>query len=96
MAQPLSELLHECVVRIVLPKLSQGTGFFVAPGVVLTCAHVIEAAQTGNIPIKVCWKGQTVTAQIQEFRSAVYPDLALLQVPLSDHPCVLLLSLIHI
>ncbi len=90
MAQSLYELLHDCVVRIALPKVSQGTGFFVAPGVILTCAHVIEAAHKGNTPIEVSWNGQTVTAQIQEFRDTVYSDLALLQVHLSNHPCVLL------
>ncbi len=90
MAQSLYPLLHDCTVRIVLPKVSQGTGFFVAPGVVLTCAHVVEAAQKGNIPIEISWNGQTSTAQFLEFRNASYPDLALLQVNLSNHPSVLL------
>lgn len=90
MAQSLYELLHACTVRIAVPKVSQGTGFFVAPGIVLTCAHVVEAAQNGNTPIEVSWNGQTATAQIQEFRDGSYPDLALLQVSKAHHPCVLL------
>src|SRR5713101_1040919 len=90
MTQSLYDLLRVCTVRIAVPKVSQGTGFFVAPGIVLTCAHVIEAAQKGNTPIEVSWNGQTAQAHIQELRNVSYPDLALLQVSLVAHPCVLL------
>jgi hypothetical protein len=90
MLQSLYELLHACTVRIVVPKVSQGTGFFVAPGRVLTCSHVIEAAQRGNNPVEVTWNGQTATGHIQEFRNVSSLDLALLEVNLSNHPCVLL------
>lgn len=89
MAPSLYELLHDCTVRIVA-KGSQGTGFFVAPGLILTCSHVVENAYKAHLPVEVSWKGQTVTAQIFEFRNAEYPDLALLQVNISNHACVLL------
>lgn len=90
MGQSLYGLLHDCIVQVVVPKKSQGTGFFVAPGLVLTCAHVVEAAQEGNLPIQVSWHDQTFLAQIQEYLDSKYPDLALLKVNLSNHPCVLL------
>lgn len=90
MTQSLYNLFHACTVRIVVPKMSQGTGFFVAPNLVLTCAHVIEASQKGNNLIKVSWNGQIIEAHIQEFRHVSYPDLALLRVSLDHHPCVLL------
>ncbi|HYT28183.1 MAG TPA: trypsin-like peptidase domain-containing protein [Ktedonobacteraceae bacterium] len=92
MTQSLYELLADCTVRI-LASGGSGTGFFVAPGLILTCAHVIENAQQGGmqkLPIKVFWKGQEYSAQIGTFRNAPYPDLALLQAPISDHPYVLL------
>lgn len=92
MTQTLYELLADCTVRI-LSGGASGTGFFVAPGQVLTCAHVIANAQQGGVqklPIKVFWKGQEYSAQIVAFRDPDYPDLALLQAPISDHPCVLL------
>jgi hypothetical protein len=89
MAPSLYELLSDCTVRIVA-KGSQGTGFFVAPGLILTCSHVVENAYKAHLPVEVSWKGQTVTAQIFEFRNAEYPDLALLQVNISNHACVLL------
>jgi hypothetical protein len=90
MAQSLYELLHDCIVKVVDPQGSQGTGFFVAPGLILTCAHVVEAAQKQKIPVEISWNGQKIAAQIQEFRDVSYPDLALLQVNVSNHPCVLL------
>jgi hypothetical protein len=34
-------LLRETTVRIVLPRGASGTGFFVAPGIVATCKHVL-------------------------------------------------------
>lgn len=85
----LYELLHDCTVRVAVSKVSQGTGFFVAPGLVLTCAHVVETAQKGNIPIEITWNDRITTAQIHAFRNVSYPDLALLHITFSDHPCVL-------
>ena len=92
MNQSLYGLLYACTVRISVPRLSQGTGFFVAPGMILTCAHVVEAAQKSDAPIEVSWNGQTTNARISQFRNLSYPDLALLQVDLAQHPCVLLHS----
>lgn len=98
MVQSRYELLCQCMVRVEVPdgpKKAQGTGFFVAPGLILTCAHVVEDAQKAGAGIKITWwKGQKIIeersmgAQIKEFRAAPYPDIALLQVELTDHPCV--------
>ncbi|MGH2974182.1 MAG: trypsin-like peptidase domain-containing protein, partial [Solirubrobacterales bacterium] len=41
---PLISLLDECVVRVERDGKFAGTGFFVAPGEVLTCAHVVGGA----------------------------------------------------
>ena len=46
---PLLDLLAQCTVRIDLDGKFEGTGFFVAPGEVLTCAHVVH----GGRPITV-------------------------------------------
>ncbi len=90
MAQSLYELLHACIVRITVPKVSQGTGFFVVPGGILTCTHVIQDALKSNAPIEISWNNQTTMAHIQGFRDASSSDLALLRVNQSNHPCVLL------
>ena len=42
MPQRLDELLQECSVKITVPG-GWGTGFFVAPGLILTCDHVGKA-----------------------------------------------------
>lgn len=41
----LEELLQHCVVKIVSNRGGWGTGFFVAPNQILTCAHVVRALQ---------------------------------------------------
>jgi len=40
MAERLEDLLRECAVQVIGER-SQGAGFFVAPGKVMTCVHVI-------------------------------------------------------
>jgi len=68
MAQSLYELLHNCIVKVVDPQGSRGTGFFVAPGLILTCAHVVEAAGKQKMPVEISWNGQKIAAQMQELR----------------------------
>ncbi len=91
MAQTLYELLNDCVVVVNVPALgSQGTGFFVASGLILTCAHVIEAPPAANTTIGIGWRGKTFPASLLKQTDAKGSDLALLQVTIQDHPCVLL------
>src|ERR1700676_1068017 len=84
------ELLHECIaqVKVVDADGLLGTGFFVAPGLLLTCAHVVALAQ--GHPLELVWQTQKLT--VVEIRQAPHPtaDLALLRVALTQHPCVLL------
>ena len=89
MEQQLYELLRQCTVRVSVPgKNGHGTGFFVAPGLILTCAHVVKAVQATTSLVEVYWNGQFHPAQIIQSRDDY--DLSLLQVNLSDHPCVYL------
>ncbi len=91
------ELLRDCSVRIVTAG-SSGTGAFVAPGLVLTCAHVIASAREAAGPLRVRWSRCELDAEIVDYHAGPFPDLALLRVrhgkhpcvPLSGHPCVLL------
>src|SRR2546421_9339103 len=85
----LYELLHLCTVRVsVVGRAGHGTGFFVAPGRILTCAHVVKAAQPNTDIVEALWDGQPHPARIMQFEPA--SDLALLQIDLKNHPCVLL------
>src|SRR5262249_45103327 len=80
------------------PDGGSGTGFFVAPGWVLTCAHVVRSADRVTVTPDRSVAGAPVEATV-EARSAPpaagllwpFPDLALLHLEQAiDHPCVLL------
>ncbi|MFW5779697.1 MAG: trypsin-like peptidase domain-containing protein, partial [Coleofasciculus sp.] len=48
-------LLQQCTVKLSLPG-GWGTGFFVAPQWILTCAHVVKKAE--REPVQVRWQTQ--------------------------------------
>lgn len=103
--EQLLELLRQCTVKLAVPG-GHGTGFFVASGMVLTCAHVVEPAQKSKKPVTAYWNGQSYSADIQDFLSELhpglklqYPDLALLKVDAltnTKHPCVFLHTEAHL
>lgn len=45
----LTESLRAVTIPLVAPSGTVGTGFFVAPGIVITCAHVITERETRRI-----------------------------------------------
>ena len=97
--EQLLELLRQCTVKLVVTR-GHGTGFFVSPGTILTCAHVVDADQKNNRDVTVQWHGQSFTASIQYLLSEMhsglrvqYPDLALLKFDdpkIINYPCVYL------
>ncbi|MDB9341544.1 MULTISPECIES: serine protease [Cyanophyceae] len=80
--------LQSCTVRLNFAS-SQGTGFFVAPNLILTCAHVVQLAKDN--PVQVFWKAedQNYTAKVTQLYEAPI-DLALLKLDENcwTHPCV--------
>lgn len=83
MSKSLEELLRLCTVRISLASKDchEGTGFFAAPDLILTCAHVVQDAHKNNLALKLDWQGREITdVEIYKYTDAVYPDLALLKV----------------
>lgn len=89
MEGPLFELLYKCVVRLIVPN-GQGTGFFVAPGSILTCAHVVDEAKNDASRIIVRYRNEKFKVESIKFLNKPYPDLALLRIDLDKHPCVYL------
>jgi len=81
--------LNRCTVRLATLRES-GAGFFVAPSLILTCAHVVGNVEGDGISITVEWEGQTDTSEI--LRLEPDADLALLKLEKapSNHPCVFL------
>src|SRR5579859_2204482 len=81
-------LLRQCSARVsVSANKGHGTGFFVAPGVLLTCAHVVRDAATSR-SADVYWESLHYPASIIDFLPE--QDLVLLQVDFTTHPCVYL------
>jgi len=101
--EQLIDLLRGCTVRLSVSG-GHGTGFFVAPGTILSCAHVVKPAQEAKKAVTAFWNGQAYIASIQHYLGEthselqmLYPDLALLKVDkLSDHPCVYLHEEAHL
>jgi Trypsin-like peptidase domain len=100
MTERLEDLLRACTVRV-LGGPMPGAGFFVAPGTVLTCFHVIGDSQAltvrwerdGQPPVEVPVSGRAlVVADRGRPIPALdrdYPDIAVLEVAgLDGHPCV--------
>lgn len=78
------EQLKCCTVRVDITRDDRGTGFFVAPGLVLTCHHVLKSEAT----IEIWWQGKTYSANVNEHSEEA--DLALLQLigEVPEHPVV--------
>jgi CHAT domain/Trypsin-like peptidase domain len=93
------DLLPRCTVRVDVAGAPKGTGFFVAPGTVVTCAHVIESQRLSpgdmDPAIEIVLSGGDVRYPMQRRSGGDWrqDDVALLQLVNSvDHPCVLLAS----
>jgi hypothetical protein len=95
-AGSLDALLARCVVRVDDGATFRGSGFFVAPGEVLTCAHVVH----GVAELSITWAGVRARATpvavlpalaADDARAGFYPfpDVALLRLTEpAQHPCV--------
>src|SRR3954452_4135399 len=84
------KLLRNVTVQVVGDKL--GTGFFVAPGFVLTCSHLVTCA---GQRVSIRWGGRVLLATVRYASSGVagdrsdYPDLAVVELEeaLPGQPC---------
>jgi S1-C subfamily serine protease len=87
MDSQLEQYLRRCCVRIGSSAL--GTGFFVQPGRVLTCAHVVSdqfpsrAVQLGDT-FRAFWLDRPLRATVRRLTDDSYPDLAELDVVTED------------
>ncbi|MFG3323660.1 trypsin-like peptidase domain-containing protein [Streptomyces sp. NPDC048171] len=91
----LQELQENC--RVFVEGVTDGTGFFVAPGFVVSCAHV--TGDEAGLPVRVRWCGRDYEAVVRaasvnagEGFGGLYafPDLAVVELvdPPAGHPCV--------
>jgi Trypsin-like peptidase domain len=90
------ELLQECTLRITdTSGVLLGTGFFVAPGRVVTCAHVVKSVPLDDV-VRLSWHQMTLNGKLVErhpdpYTEGSFPDVALITFAETiSHPCVLL------
>ena len=90
MTDPLDTLLRECSVQVL--GETQGSGFFVAPNLLVTCAHVVgkNRAIGDEKVIVTLSNGVQMPARLMAILPEDDDDLALLEVRHSSDKCVLL------
>jgi hypothetical protein len=102
MSEAIVDLLRGVTVQILDSEGElRGSGFFIAPGQVLTAAHVLERFRSGSVWVR--WQSRQPAPAVVEWAQpsqstpgiGVYPlpDLAVLRVPAAeeyDHPCAML------
>ncbi len=93
----LANLLLRCTVRI-SSNGRLGTGFFVAPGYILTCAHVVGQSHAAHQKIPFSWDGRDYSAFLERLDpdpcpvDDIFPDIAILSTALHDTPYVHLVA----
>lgn len=88
----IQDFLIDCTTRVETSG-QVGTGFFIAPGFVLTCAHLIEDAENGDYPLSevdIHWRGERHPARVFRYAASPSPNLAVLETDLNEHPCAYL------
>ncbi|MEV6845358.1 trypsin-like peptidase domain-containing protein [Actinoplanes sp. NPDC051411] len=97
---PALDHVRRCTVQLTSKRLA-GTGFFVAPNIVVTCAHVVDS-RSGSVTVR--WQGQPIKARVLERvpdspgrkgETYRFPDLAFIGLKERiDHPTADLQSLL--
>lgn len=94
--QDFTSLLKRCTVRVISRNGPVGTGFFVAPGRVLTCAHVVGETSASRQRLEIEWQGQRLEGVLEAILpdpcpdSQVFPDVALISTKALATPCALM------
>jgi len=90
----LIKLLRSCTLLVkAVQKNGQiniGTGTFIAPGFILTCAHSVTKANKESESIKALWNSKSHNASIHRNIPNRKIDLAVLRVGVTNHPCIYL------
>ncbi|CAK8719713.1 hypothetical protein KKHLCK_08890 [Candidatus Electrothrix laxa] len=81
------ELMPSCTTQVQTPA-GTGIGCFVAPGLLLTCAHLVAPSHKENAAITVSLGSGSVPAVTT--RLALSANLVLLEIAHQDHACVYL------
>ena len=102
--QQLKDLIELCTVKIHNAGVVGGSGFFVAPGLIISCAHVAADRRTSAVTavtagsVTVQWRENTYQGRVRAApekagpgRLWAYPDLCVIELDaVPDHPAVFL------
>jgi hypothetical protein len=85
----ITKLLQQCTLRVSVGG-GHGTGFFVAPQLILTCAHVVASANPETIHVFWQSQNQQYIASLEKILPEDHLDLAILKLNTPDlnHPCI--------
>jgi len=85
----ITKLLQQCTLRVSVGG-GHGTGFFVAPQLILSCAHVVASANSETIHVFWQSQNQQYIASLEKILPEDHLDLALLKLNTPDlnHPCI--------
>ena len=85
----LEDYLVDCTVRVET-RAGSATGFFIAPGLIVAPAHVVESPNGGDYPwlgnVAVHHAGGEIAARTIRYAACPTPGLAILRAELRDHP----------
>jgi hypothetical protein len=89
------DLLPACTVRVEIEQQHAGSGFFAAPGCVVTCEHVLSTLRvtSGDVTpdVRVFAMNGSEYRMVDLPKTSQEEDLAVLRVePADTHPCALL------
>jgi hypothetical protein len=90
-----NELLPACAVRVEIGEQHAGSGFFAAPGCVVTCEHVLSTLRVtsgdATPDVRVCAMDGSEYEMVDLPTTSLEEDLAVLRIkPADTHPCALL------
>jgi hypothetical protein len=85
----ITKLLQQCTLRVSVPG-GHGTGFFVAPQLILTCAHVVKSANPEKINVFWQYQNQQYIASLENIPTRKSSRFSNIKVKFADldHPCI--------
>jgi len=82
LSQKQTNYIHDCIVAI-----NKGTGFFILPGIIVTCYHNIRDFDKNQNQINILSKDRNLTIKkIITPKNIKNPDLVIIEIHETDHP----------
>lgn len=84
---PSYDIVARCSAKVIVPRHSSGSGFWVAPDKLVTCAHVVTRVSAEGVII--LYAGRELAGKVDIITDVDFPDIAVIHVDGSgEHPWV--------